>query len=165
MFTETHLPSILTDLRTKASDQRGSFMALRIRMAIHGDDQRLLDPWARIPGKEGVSDLFQGETTPWKAIVLEARTPVTLAVLMGQQELQVPVVLVGIKVSRTYDKKAGVDLYTYTFDLEKDLDPEQDKDLPHLVKARNERGDLIEWPILWTLRTEEQAGQEYPIDG
>jgi len=169
MFTETHIPALLTDFRTKNRERRGAVQALRVRLTSHGDDQTVLDAWAKtlIVGPDAVLALFQGETTPWRVVTLDTRTPVTLSIQMGPEELVFPATLVGIKVGRAYDVKAGVDRYTYTFDLEKDLDPAQDKDLPHLVKARNERGDLIEWPILWELRSTSpetpdagEAGQE-----
>lgn len=167
MFTETHIPALLTDFRTKNRERRGAVQALRVRLQSHGDDQKVLDAWALATKREGVLALFQGPETPWKVLTLEGHTPVTLSIQMGQEELVFPATLVGVKVSRVWDSKADVDRYTYTFDLEKELDPAKDKDLPHLVKARNERGDLIEWPILWELRTPdsetpnpEEAGQE-----
>lgn len=167
MFTETHIPALLTDFRTKNKERRGSVQALRVRLSSHGDDQKVLDAWALATKREGVLALFQGPETPWKVLTLEGHTPVTLSVLMGSEELSFPATLVGVKVARVWDSKADADKYTYTFDLEKDLDPAADKDLPHLVKARNERGDLIEWPILWELRSPTpeapeagEAGQE-----
>ena len=167
MFTETHIPALLTDFRTKNKERRGPVQALRVRLTSHGDDQKVLDAWALATKREGVLALFQGPETPWKTLTLEGHTPVTLSILMGLEDLVFHATLVAVKVSRVWDSKADVDRYTYTFDLEKDLDPADALDLPHLVKARNERGDLIEWPILWTLRSPDsespnagEAGQE-----
>jgi len=167
MFTETHIPALLTDFRTKNRERSGPVQALRLRLTSHGDDQTILDAWALATKREGVLDLFQGPETPWKTLTLEGHTPVTLSLQMGAQELVFRATLVGVKVARVWDSKADADRYTYTFDLEKDLDPADALDFPHLVKARNERGDLIEWPILWELRDpsketpkEEEAGQE-----
>ena len=169
MFTDTHIPALLTDLRTKNRERRGAVQALRVRLTSHGDDQKVLDAWAQAIGRHEVLDLFPGELTPWRVVTFDIRTPVTLSIQMGPEELDFPATLVGVKVQRAYDAKAGVDKYTYTFDLEKDLDPAKDKDLPHLVKARNERGDLIEWPILWTLRSPDSespnAGEAGQDDG
>jgi len=167
MFTDTHIPALLTDFRTKNKERRGPVQALRVRLTSHGDDQKILDAWAMATKREGVLAIFQGPETPWKVVTLEAYTPVTLSILMGSEDLVFHASLVSVKVSRVWDSKADVDKYVYTFDLEKDLDPADALDLPHLVKARNERGELIEWPILWKLRnpakeTPEagEAGQE-----
>jgi len=152
MFADRHLPAILAKMETKAK-KGGTVQVLAIKMESAGEVQNLLDGYEDKCNNAGnVSELFHLPIA-WKSITLEAGYKVRLSVSLGpDQDLDFDARLVGIKVSRAW--KHGADVFTYSVTVEKDLDPNVDKDLAHLVNAkqtnqRTDKPELVLWPILW----------------
>lgn len=152
MFDERHHPAVFSKMETKAK-KHGTVQLLTVKMESAGEVQNLLESYGDQCNNAGnISQLFH-LPIGWKSINLEAAYHVALSVeLSADQDLDFRARLVGIKVARSW--KNGGDWFTYSLALEKDLDPVVDKDLAHLVNAKqaNERTgkpELVLWPILW----------------
>lgn len=142
--------AILAKMETKAK-KRGTVQVLVLKVESAGEDQRFLETYEDECRNSGpVMNLFQGPEVAWKAITLEAAYTVGVTLTAGPQVIQFRANLVGIKVTRAW--KNGSALFTYQLQLEKELEPETDKDLAHFVNAkelhpRTLKMETVRWPF------------------
>lgn len=173
LFNPDHVTAgVLSKMETKAK-KSGTVQVLVIRfeaLASTDEPQNLLASIGEaIPSMKGVPALFVEQPTPWDRLSLDVAHVLQVTLNMGTaeapQELTFRAVLRGLKVARTYKK--GLDVYTYTLTLEKDLEPTTDKDLAHLVNAkgmndRTNRPELVLWA--WTFEPVEPEPQSVETD-
>lgn len=142
--------AILAKMETKAK-KRGTVQALVLKVESAGDNQTFLDTYEDLCRNSGpISNLFQGPEVAWKSLQLEAAYTLGVTLTAGPQVVAFRANLVGIKVTRAW--KNGAELFTYQIQLEKELEPEVDKDLAHFVNAkemnaRTLKMETVKWPF------------------
>lgn len=142
--------AILAKMETKAK-KRGTVQALVLKVESTGESQTFLETYEDQCRNAGpIMNLFQGPEVAWKSIQLEAAYVVGVTLTAGPQVIHFRANLVGIKVARAW--KNGSALFTYQLQLEKELEPETDKDLAHVVNAkelhpRTLKMETVRWPF------------------
>lgn len=150
LFDPTHVTAgVLSKFETKAK-KTGTVQVLVLRFESIGEVQNLLDSMAdHIPGQEHVKGYF-ALPVPWKNLSLSVSHAIRVTIALTEDPVVFTAILRGVKVSSAW--KHGADVYTYNLQMEKELEPEIDRDLVHFVnaKGRNERTGkvvLLEWPF------------------
>ena len=171
MFDNIH-SGILAKYETKAK-KSNTVQLLNLKFEAIGEDQSFLDDLDEqepaILDSKHIPGLFR-LPIGWKGLTFELGHVVKVTLHdptdPTKEILSFRSVLHGLKVARVW--KNGNDVFTYTVVLEKELDPNVDKDLVHFVnaKARNPRTDKME-PILWpwTFEAIEPAAASIPPEG
>lgn len=142
--------AILAKMETKAK-KRGTVQALVLKVESSVEYQTFLETYEDQCRNAGpIMNLFQGPEVAWKSLQLEASYVVGVTLTAGTQVIQFSANLVGIKVARVW--KNGSALFTYQLQLEKELEPETDKDLAHFVNAkelhpRTLKMETVRWPF------------------
>lgn len=142
--------AILAKMETKAK-KHGTVQALVLKVESTGDSQTFLETYEDQYRNAGpIMNLFQGPEVAWKSLQLEATYVVGVTLTAGSQVISFRANLVGIRVTRTW--KNGAVLFTYQIQLEKELEPETDKDLAHFVNAKEVNArtlklETVKWPF------------------
>jgi hypothetical protein len=142
--------AILVKMETKARE-RGTVQALVLKVESTGEAQTFLETYEAQCWNAGpIMNLFQGPEVAWKSLQLEAAYVVGVTLTAGSQVISFRANLVGIRVTRTW--KNGTIMFTYQIQLEKELEPETDKDLAHFVNAkemnpRTLKMETVKWPF------------------
>lgn len=142
--------AILAKMETKAK-KRGTVQALVLKVESTGESQTFLETYEDQCRNAGpIMNLFQGPEVAWKSLQLEAAYVVGVTLTAGTQVIFFRANLVGIKVTRAW--KNGAAVFTYQVQLEKELEPETDKDLAHFVNAkelhpRTLKMETVRWPF------------------
>lgn len=120
-------------------------------MESTGESQTFLETYENQCRNAGpIMNFFQGHEVAWKSLQLEASYVVGVTLTAGTQVIFFRANLVGIKVTRAW--KNGAAVFTYQVQLEKELEPETDKDLAHFVNAkelhpRTLKMETVRWPF------------------
>ena len=142
--------------RTRSSSSgsifhKGTVQALVLKVESTGESQTFLETYEDQCRNAGpIMNLFQGPEVAWKSLQLEAAYVVGVTLTAGSQVIFFRANLVGIKATRAW--KNGAAVFTYQLQLEKDLEPETDKDLAHFVNAkemnaRTLKMETVKWPF------------------
>lgn len=142
--------AILAKMETKAKNH-GTVQALVLKVESTGEAQTFLETYEDQCWNAGpIMNLFQGPEVAWKSLQLEAAYVVGVTLTAGTQRIFFRANLVGIKATRAW--KNGTAVFTYQIQLEKELEPETDKDLAHFVNAkemnpRTLKMETVKWPF------------------
>ena len=142
--------AILAKMETKAK-KHGTVQALVLKVESTGEAQTFLETYENQCQNAGpIMNLFQGPEVAWKSLQLEPAYVTAVSLNAGSQFIFFHAHLVGIRVTRTW--KNGASLFTYQIQLEKELEPETDKDLAHFVNAkemnpRTLKMETVKWPF------------------
>lgn len=142
--------AILAKMETKAK-KRGTVQDLVLKVESTGESQTFLETYEDQCRNAGpIMNLFQGPEIAWKSLQLEAAYVVGVTLTAGSQVIFFRAHLAGFRVTRTW--KNGAAMFTYQIQLEKELEPETDKDLAHFVNAkemnpRTLKMETVTWPF------------------
>lgn len=166
---EESAQGILAKMETKAKES-GTVQVLVLRFETVAQEKHLLEALGTaFPAFSKVPEYFREDPTPWRLLSLDMGHRVAVELDAGTADapkvLEFVAVLKSLKVSRSYKK--GVDVYTYTLGMEKELEPETDRQLVHFVNAkaisqRTGKPELVTWA--WTVSKAAPEPEEQPED-
>lgn len=147
---DAEVMAILSKMEIKAK-KRGTVQALVLKVESPGEFQTFLETYEEQCRNAGtIMNLFQGPGVAWKSLQFEAAYVVGVTLAVGSRVIFFRANLVGIKATRA--GKNGAAMFTYQIQLEKEPDPETDKELAHFVNVRemNPRTlkmETVKWPF------------------